>query len=68
MPDWTISNVIQTEAQDDDLYRDYRDSWNEKWQIVKETICGPDHYNCEVLDAITVEMVDANAITNKAAQ
>ena len=30
----------------------YKDSWNQKWQIVKDIICGEDYYNCALLDSV----------------
>ena len=27
-------------------FKAYLDSWNEKWQIVKDIMCGEDYHNC----------------------
>ena len=33
-------------------FLEYRDSWIEKWQIVKDLLCGSDFYDCEEVDQI----------------
>ena len=30
----------------------YKDSWNEKWQIVKDLMCGIDFYKSELLENV----------------
>ena len=30
----------------------YKDSWNEKWQIVKDIMCGKDYHYSELLDNV----------------
>ena len=38
--------------REDSDFKDYKDSWNEKWQMVKDIICGPEYYNCLELDKV----------------
>ena len=30
----------------------YNESWNAKWQIVKDIMCGKDYHNSELLDNV----------------
>ena len=35
-------------------FKHYMNSWNEKWQIVKDLMCSKDHYNCDLLEEMDV--------------
>ena len=37
---WEIDMANAAEANRDDDYKKYKASWQEKWDLVKETICG----------------------------
>ena len=37
---WDISEANAVEAKNDDDYKKYKDSWQVKWDLVKEDICG----------------------------
>ena len=55
-PDWDISRNRERDAEASQLTIDYRNAWNEKWQIVKTEICK--HHDAILLDQITCN--DAN--------
>ena len=42
---------VQQNANDPSVV-EYRQAWNAKWAIVKDIMCGPDYYDCELLDDI----------------
>ena len=42
--EWDITTHHQEEAGNSELATEYRNSWNEKWQIVKDDICA--YYGC----------------------
>ena len=52
---WEINEANAAEAKQDDLYIQYKDSWQPKWNIVKEILCGIEHYNCQLLENLSVE-------------
>ena len=42
--EWDITTYRQEDAGNSELATRYRNSWNEKWQMVKDDICA--HYKC----------------------
>ena len=63
--DWDINKNRQLDAKNSEEAETYRKKWNEKWQLVKETLCGPAHYNCEVLQELTTEYESVTETQNK---
>ena len=49
---WEFNQNEARLMQESAEFKNYKDSWNEKWQIVKDNICGPDFYDCEELDQV----------------
>ena len=44
--DWAIDENRMNDAKNSEDALKYMRSWNEKWDLVKETLCGPAHYEC----------------------
>lgn len=46
-------NAEQAKQEDKlPLFMQYKKTWNDKWRLVKDVLCSPDFYDCEVLDAV----------------
>ena len=44
--DWAIDENRMNDAKNSEEALRYMRSWNEKWNLVKEILCGSGHYDC----------------------
>ena len=49
---WDFNANEARQVREDVEWKNYRDSWNDKWQIVKDIMCGEDYHNAEELDKV----------------
>lgn len=49
---WEFSEAEASMARDDPKFESYRKAWNSQWARVKEIMCGPQHYDCQVLEQV----------------
>ena len=49
---WDFNQNEARQMQESADFKNYKDSWNEKWQIVKDIMCGPDNFECDELDQV----------------
>ena len=46
---WEFNEHEARYVREDNDWIQYKDSWNEKWQIVKDIMCGKDYHGSELL-------------------
>lgn len=49
---WNFNAEQAKQEAKDPAFVQYKKTWNDKWQLVKDILCSPDYYNCEILDSI----------------
>ena len=46
---WAFSETEANMARNDPKCQSYRKAWDSQWARVKEIMCSPQHYDCQVL-------------------
>ena len=50
--EWDFNLHEAKQVRSTQEFKHYMNSWDEKWQIVKDLVCHKDLYNCEKLEKI----------------
>ena len=54
--EWQINNFNDIDLQINREYLIYKYVWSDRWNEVKHVICGPEYYNCELLEMIDIHI------------
>ena len=49
---WEFSETEASMARSDPKFESYRKAWDSQWARVKEIMCSPQHYDCQVLEHV----------------
>ena len=56
MMSWSFDRQKSQQAQQSQEYKALKKAWRRKWDTVKHEICGPNHYDCELLEKLDLGM------------
>lgn len=49
---WNFNAQEALQEANNPEFIQYKKTWNDKWQLVKDVLCSPDYYDCELLDYV----------------